>query len=376
LTQGPVPGRRLLSALSALSVLSAPLQAQQTAQVSGRVVRATATDTVSVPGVQVMLHQVGRARQGPVDSALAGPKGEFRFRFRPDTSSVYLLSAGWAGIEYFSTPVRSIVAQPDTGLLLVVSDTSSVAPVSVVSRHIVIGKPRGDGIRAALEIVVLQNNGPLTRVARDSLQPTWTTRLPSRAFGFQPGEGDVSTDALVFRDGAVELFAPIAPGEKQLLYTYQLPSGPGTVRIPLREPVGMMNILLEEFDRTVTGGAIVKGDSQAIEGRSFRQWSGTVPAGGVVALHFPSIGSRWVLPVLVSGVALSLAFVAIRALRGRPSAPVRPAEPLLDQLARLDAQYRGREGEVPADEWSRYQAERQRLKEELSGQLAGKRPPT
>jgi 5-enolpyruvylshikimate-3-phosphate synthase len=73
---------------------------------------------------------------------------------------------------------------------------------------------------------------------------------------------------------------------------------------------------------------------------------------------------------------LSLAFVAIRALRGRPSAPVRPAEPLLDQLARLDAQYRGREGELPADEWSRYQAERQRLKEELSGQLAGKRPPT
>jgi hypothetical protein len=367
-----------LSALSVLSALFAvPLHAQQTAQVSGRVVRATATDTVGVPGVQVMLHAVGRTRQGPVDSTVAGPNGEFRFRFRADTSSVYLLSSGWAGIEYFSTPVRSVPTLPDTGLLLVVSDTSSAAPVGVVSRHIVIGKPRADGIRAALEIVVLQNNGPLTRVAKDSLQPTWTTRLPSRAFGFQPGEGDVSADALAFQDGAVQLFAPIAPGEKQLLYTYQLPSAPGTVRIPLQEPVGAMNILLEEFDRTVTGGAIEQGDSQAIEGRSFRQWSGAVPAGSVIAIHFPSIGNRWVLPALVSAVALSLGFVAIRALRGRaqPALP-RPAAPLLDQLARLDAQYRDREGQVPAEEWTRYQADRKRLKEELSRQLAETRPPT
>jgi hypothetical protein len=361
-----------------LSVLSStPLLSQQASVVSGRVVRATASDTVGVPGVQVMLHEVGRTRQGPVDSTVAGTNGEFRFRFRADTSSVYLLSSGWAGIEYFSTPVRSLPAQPDTGLLLVVSDTSSAAPVGVVSRHIVIGKPSGDGIRAVLEIVVLQNNGPLTRVARDSLQPTWSTRLPSRAVGFQPGQGDVSADALVFRDGTVQLFAPIAPGEKQLLYTYQLPSGPGTVRMPLQEPVGTMNILLEEFDRTVTGGGIVRGDSQAIEGRSFRQWSGTVPAGSVIAIRFPSLGTRWILPALVSAVALSLAFVAIRALRGLPPvAPAGPAAPMLDQLARLDAQYRDREGQVPAEEWNRYQADRQRLKEELSRQLAGKRPPT
>ena len=324
-----------------------------------------------------MLHQVARARQGPVDSVVAGPGGEFRFRFRADTSAVYLLSAGWAGIEYFSTPVHTNPTLPDTGLLLVVSDTSSSVPVGVVSRHIVIGKPRGDGTRAALEIVVLRNDGARTRVAPDSLAPTWSTRLPSRAFDFQPGEGDVSADALAFRDGAVQLFAPIAPGEKQLLYTYQLPSGPGTVRIPLEDSVGTMNILLEEFDRTVTGGAIEKGDSQAIEGRSFRQWSGAGPAGGVIAIHFPSIGTRWVLPALVSAVALTLGFVAVRALRNRPRPAIPgPAVSVLDQLARLDARYRDREGEVPAEVWSRYQADRLRLKTELSRQLAEKRSST
>jgi hypothetical protein len=339
-------------------------------------VRAIVGDTLAVPGVQVVLHQVGRGRQGPLDSSMSGRHGEFRFRFRADTSAVYLLSAGWAGIEYFSTPVRTEPARPDTGLLLVVSDTSSTAPVTVVSRHIVIGKPRRDGIRAVLEIVVLQNEGPHTRVGGDSLHPAWTARLPSRAFGFQPGEGDVSADALTFKDDAVQLLAPIAPGEKQLLYTYQLPSGPGTVRIPLAERVGAMNILLEEFDRRVTGGGITRGDSQAIEGRSFRQWSGVGPAGSVIAIDFPSLGTRWVLPTLVIGFAASLAWVALRVFAGRRQPiPAPAAAPLLDQLARLDARYREREAEVPAEEWARYQSERRRLKDALSRELAGKGPP-
>ncbi len=373
-----------LSALSALSVLSAlsalcpaPLHAQS-ALVAGRVVRVTGQDTIGMAGAQVMLHQVGRSRQGPVDSTITGRRGEFRFRFKPDTSAVYLLSSAHAGIEYFSTPVHTVPARPDTGLVLVVSDTSSTGPIRVTSRHVVIGKPRaGDGTRAVLEILVLRNDGPTTRVAADSLRPSWMTPLPKRAFNFQVGQGDVSPEALQFRDASVRLFAPIAPGEKQLLYTYQLPSAPGTVRIPIPDSVGIINVLLEEFDRTVSGGAIERGDSQAIEGRSFRQWSGPVGAGSVVAIDFPGIGTRWVLPALVAVVALSLGAVAVRTLVSRPaSMPSAAPVPILDQLARLDARYHGRESEVSTAEWAGYRADRARLKDELARQLAERRPPT
>jgi hypothetical protein len=169
----------------------------------------------------------------------------------------------------------------------------------------------------------------------------------------------------------------VAPGEKQLLYTYELPPGPGTVRIPVEDSVDVMNVLLEEFDRTVSGGRIAKADSQRIEGRSFRQWNGPVPAGSVVSIDFPGARLTWLLPLLAGSVAASLFVLALRTLR-RPPAPslVSPRSSRLDELARLDARYVGRETQVAAPEWAEYQRQRARLKQELTAELAGKDPIT
>ncbi len=359
-------------------LLAAPARvaAQRAAVASGRVIRLGEADTISVTGAKVMLHKVARAVQGPVDSVTAGPRGEFRFRFLPDTAAVYLLSSGYAGIEYFSTPVHADPAAPDTGLLLVVSDTSSSAPLRILSRHIVIGRPQKDGSRPALEIVVLANNGPDTRVATET-QPSWAARLPKGVRNFEVGSGDVSGDAMIARNDSVVLEAPVAPGEKQLLFTYQVPPGVGTMRIPVGDSVDVMNVLLEEFDRTVTGGGIAKADSQSIEGRSFRQWNGPVPAGSVVSIDFPGARLTWLLPLLVGSVAVSLLVLALRTLRRQPAmAPVSGRHSSLDELARLDARYAGREAQVTAAEWSEYQRERARLKQELTTELAGKKPAT
>lgn len=361
----PVPA--LCTAAGILVSLAAPLAAQQSVA-AGRVLRITGRDTLPVPRATVTMHRVGRDAQGPVDSTIAGPRGEFRFRYTADTSAVYLLSSGWAGIEYFSSPLHTTPGVPDTGLVLVVSDTSSTVPVTVTSRHLVISKPGSDGSRAALEIVVIANAGQAARIAPDSTHPSWAAAVPAGVIGFRPGSGDFSADALVFRNDSVMLFAPVAPGEKQVLFTYSLPPGSGRVRIPVGDSIGIFNILLEEFDRTVRGGGLVRGDSQAIEGHTFLQWSGGVGAGSEVTIDFPSGGRNWILPALVTAVALSLAVVAFRTFRRRP-APA-GASPLLDRLARLDAQYAGREAVVPAEEWARYQAERARLKSELTAELA------
>jgi len=71
------------------------------------------------------------------------------------------------------------------------------------------------------------------------------------------------------------------------------------------------------------------------------------------------------------GTAFLVGFLILR--RRSAPIPVRLAltDPLVDALARLDARYAGREGDVPAEEWATYVAERARLKRELEAHLAG-----
>jgi hypothetical protein len=263
-------------------------------------------------------------------------------------------------------------------VLLVVSDTSSTVPVQTVSRHIVISKPVADGTRSTLEIVMLANQGSATRVPGDSTTPAWAGRLPAGAIGAAAGNGDVAAEAMVFSGDSILLFAPIAPGEKQLIYTYNLPPSPGTVRFPATDSIGIVNLLLEESALTARGGTLVRGDTQAIEGRTFRQWTGAVPAGAAIEVDFPGNPNRGILPALVGGMALVLGAVLFRALRrapqtGKVAVPAAP-ESVLDRIAALDARYNGKEAVVPAAEWAGYLAERQRLKDELSKDLA-RQPP-
>jgi hypothetical protein len=341
----------------------------------GHVVRVTASDTTPVAGAKIMLHRISREAQGPIDSVVADARGRFHFRFRADTAAVYLVSAGWDGIEYFSSPLHTEASLPDTGLVLAVSDTSSTATVTTVSRHIVVSKPTADGLRAALEIVVIANAGPATRIAPDTLHPSWTANLPKNVAGFTAGSGDFSSEALVVKHDSVQVFAPIAPGEKQLLYTYALAPEPGTVSLLMADSVGTLNILLEEPGLKVRGGGLVPIDSQVIEGRTFMKWEGPVKAGSVITVAFPGNRTAWVIPALVGGIALALIIVGTVAVRRRPARLVATPS-LIVQLARLDARYAGKEAGTPAEEWLAYQAERARLKAALQVELARGGPTT
>ncbi len=191
----------------------------------GTVIRPTERDTSRVPGVRIVLHQVGRRLQGPVDSTFSDARGRFRIRFRPDTSALYLLSARYGGIEYFSPPVHTNPERPDTAMQLVVYDTSTTAPVSVAARHIVVPRPGEDGSRSVLDLIVLRNDGLRARVAPDSLHPSWSGLLPAGSVGLELGESDLSPDAVSRRGDTALVVAPIAPGEKQLALQYLLPRG-------------------------------------------------------------------------------------------------------------------------------------------------------
>jgi hypothetical protein len=347
---------------------------------AGRVVLPRGADTVPVPGARVVLHRVGRDRQGPLDSASADASGRFRFRFQADTAAIYLLSARWADVEYFSPPVHTNPARPDTAMRVVVYDTSSIAPIGVEARHIVVPRPGPGGTRSILDLIMLRNDGRVARVAPDSSRPSWRLVLPPGTGDMEVGESDLSPDAIVREGDTVKVLAPLAPGQKQLSLEYSVTPVRGKLEFPVGSG-GPVNLLVEERNARVSGGTLALADSQVIEGRSFRRYTGSVPAGGTVVLAVgaasAAAAARLALPVLVGAVAVMLAAAAWWLIR-RPSrrAPALLPEQMLDAIAALDARYAGREPEIAADEWRRYVAERARLKAELERTLAARgRPP-
>jgi len=332
--------RRLLAVLALAAGSAVPLAAQASIELAGRVVRLAGADSVPLPRVSVSAHRVGKTLQGVVDSALAGPGGTFRFRFSGDTAAIYLVSARFGGVEYFSEPVRAPGA---AHLLVVVSDTSSTAPVSLSARHVIVSRPDPGGGRAILDLFTLRNSSTMTRVARDTMTPTWRVVLPEGALEPAVEEGDISGAAVAFRGDTLLLFAPVAPGLKRMMLSYHLPVA--ETRPRWTAPADSFDLLVEEADATVQGAGLVPVAPVTLMDRNLRRWS------------------LWTL-VGVVGVVVIIGGAAVLRRRPRP-VPARRDAPTdwIGELARLDARYAGRQQEVPVEEWAQYQAERTRLKE-------------
>ena len=339
----------------------------------GAVVRARVADSVPVPGARVVLHRVGREEQGPVDSMLTDARGHFRFRFLADTSAIYLFSARHDGITYFATPVHTNPERPDTAIELVVNDTSSAGSVSVVSRNIVVSAPDENGARAVVEVIVLHNGAVTALVAADTADPVWAARIPHAATGLTAGEGDFSPAAVVRVGDSAAVFAPVPPGDKQVVLQYALPGDIARVEYRFDQPAALVNLMLEEKGARVLGGLREQADSQTIQGRGFGRWEGAVPAGAVVTIRLPTAHrlGRWALAALVALMALALAAGSRRVFRPAAlprTAGVESAASLVDAIARLDAAHTA-EPPDPAGEVA-YVAERDRLKARLVAALA------
>lgn len=366
-----------LAAVLAATPFAPAAQAQAEVVARGQVVVPHGRDSTPLPRARVLLHRVGRNAQGPVDSAVADGAARFRFRYRADTAAVFLLSTRYGGIEYFSAPLPTNPDRPDTAVRLVAYDTSSTTAIAVEARHIVVPRAGSDGSRAVLDLIVLRNDGQLARVAPDSLHPTWSMRLPARAGEMQVGESDLSPDAVVRVADTVKVFAPLAPGQKQLTLEYAVAPVRGRLEFPAGMGVTPVNLLVEERDARVSGGTLALADSQVIEGRSFRRYTGQVPAGGSIAVTLGTTGAaaaRPALAVLVALVAVILAIAAAVVVR-RARVPAEAAAPprLLDAIAALDARYLERERVTSPEEWASYLARRGELKAQLERALAARR---
>lgn len=353
--------------------LAHPLAAQQRIPATGRVLHIRGTDSVPVPGARVVLHRIASDAQGPIDSVVTDRRGRFRFAFVPDTAALFLVSSRYSGIEYFSAPVRLDPGALNRDVVLSVYDTSSVTPVRATARHIVVSRPGPDGLRGALELVFLANEGTATRVPRDSLSATWSMALPEGIIGFDATGGDVSPQSFSVRDDSLFLAATIAPGERQLVYQYGLPSR-STISIPVASGTETVNLLLEESDARVESPGMTPADTQVIEGRTYRRWAGSGVGGAPMVVRFsdPQGTSRTALIALVGTLSVAVLVLMVFALR-RPAERHATASPtpaaLIEALARLDAMHPPRETLSP-EERVRFESEQTRLRALLNAALA------
>ena len=326
--------------------------------------RSSGADTVPVAGAGVTLHRISRTAQGAVDSARTGADGRFRFGGAADTSAVYLVSARYAGIEYFGTPLRPPGA---AGIRLLVSDTSSSAPIRLAARRVIIRPPDETGTRIVLDLFSLRNDGPDTRIGRDSVSPSWEVVLPVGILEAEVQEGDVSPTAVQFRGDTLAVLAPIGPGEKNVMVSYRLPIGIGASA--WSAPADTFDVMVVEGGATVTGAGLEAAAPMTVMDTEVHRWTASPPPPGSAALVRFGDGTgsgRRTLLWLVGIVALVVcAGSALAWRRGRSAGAIVgtpiPAD-LVGALAALDARYAGRRAEVSREEWERYQSERATLK--------------
>jgi hypothetical protein len=356
-------------------------------RVDGQVVRGTPAKVPPLANQWVVLHRVGPDRAGPLDSTRTAANGNFSFRYRTsgDTAAVYFVSTTYGGVAYFTSPLRTPVVRGDDALLTVFDTTSRSVAIKIGGRHLIIGLPGANGLRPIGEVYDLQNDNPMTFIARDSVSPVWSAHIPSSAVGFQINtNGELASGAISRRGTTVGLYIPLSPGLRQVAFTYDLPANAFPLSIPVERPTGVFELLVQEPTAHLSGPSLREMPPVSTEGRVFRRFlAQDLSASVVMRIDMPRVvgaeRERVYLGVgitLLAAMVVSLLFAARRSVPHRAVARVQPIESqsraLVRAISELDAEF---ERETPRDDVARdaYRAKRASLKSELAAALAAER---
>ena len=293
--------------------------------VSGRVLRG-GRDTVPLSNAVVVLHRMASASAGPIDSVRSDARGRYRLALRnPDSTSGYVVSVWYDSIAYFSLPLN-VVSRPAVHVedILTFPASRTGPPLRLARRLATISTATADGSREVLEILELENPGQATRITDDTLVPTWSGRLPGRTGQYRAGQGDVSPEAMRFRNDSVLIYAPIPPGPaKQLSFDYTLAAGARTFVMPIDQPTVEVNLLVEDTVALVIAPKLESFGVKEIEGRRFAAYrAGPLAAGERVEIRLPpgKFRAQVLLPYVIAVVAAGMLVALVWALRRRPAA--------------------------------------------------------
>lgn len=260
--------------------------------VRGRVLRGARERVTPVAGVWVVLHRVGQDGAAPLDSVRSDGAGRYAFTYRRsgDSTAAYFVSCVFAGVAYFTAPLKERRVTGDDADIVVHDSTSAPIPIQVRGRHFIVAAPDTSGRRPILEVYELSNDTVLTRVAGRAGEAVWQSRLLTNAANFAVGQTDFSTEAVALEQGEVRVTAPFAPGLKQLSYTYDVPVEK-EFAWSLDAPADVLEVLIEDAMGRADGGGLRAQGPTVTNGRTFARFvAQDVPAG--VVIHISAPGSR------------------------------------------------------------------------------------
>jgi hypothetical protein len=335
----------------------------------------------------VVLHRVGTDRSGPLDSTRTGRDGNFVIRYAPTGSgdAIYFVSATHDGIAYFSPPLDTAAAVDDAELA-VFDTTSAPVPIHVRGRHVVVASTQDDGTREIVEVYELANDSSVTRVAAGE-SPVWSATLPEDASDIRVGQGDLSGDAIRTDSGRVRVYAPLAPGIKQLSYAYRLDTRSFPLSLPVEGRAAVLEVLLEEPNATAVAPGLQRVDPVTVESRTFNRFlAQDVARGGVLRIDVPRapfVARRAWIVAMVAAIAAAMTLLLLRAgasgaaRRGERVTRVsgydeRPTQRLAREIAELDARVENAT-QLSEDDRAAYARRRAVLKGELASALDAER---
>jgi hypothetical protein len=239
--------------------------------------------------------------------------------------AIYFVSASHDGIAYFTAPLAEGRVSGDDGEITVFDTTSGQVPTSVRGHHVVISAVDANSRRSVVEVYDLSNDSSVTRIAIGDRpeNATWRAHLTPGATDFRVSQGDIAAAAVSFANGTVNVFAPIAPGLKQLSFSYSLPAKAFPLKLPVEKATGVFEILIEEKVGDVTGPHLREVDPVTVDERNFRRFlASDIPENSVALVDLPapppgrSIDPRFMVAItLVLGGSMIVALA--QALRRR-----------------------------------------------------------
>ena len=385
----------MLVAATVGATLNATALEAQVRSVEGRVrrpvqVNADSTGMGPAVGTWVTLHRVGKDTAGPIDSLRTDARGQYRFRFTPFGASdgVYFASTTWGGIAYFTPPLKAVDSRGDDAEITVFDTTSVRFQLTVKGRHLIVGKADTTQFRTVIEVFELSNDSLRTLVATDttSPMPTWSVSIPASALDVRANEGEISPDAFVAGPGRVSVYAPIAPGIKQVAFSYKVPTSSFPLSMRAEGGAVVFEVLLEEPQGFVTGKGFANVDPVTLEGRNFRRFlSQDVQANAELIIELPSSalpGRNLYIAGLLVAIGMLMMVVLMRSMQRRASQRIaveptmRPRESdapwherLAQEIAALDETY-ARIADPSEMVQKAYDTRRSELKGALSAALA------
>ena len=277
-------------------------------------------------GAWVVLHRVGPDRAGPLDSVRSDSRGRYSFKYLRTGSqdAVYFVSASYDGIAYFTLPLAEGRVSGDDGEITVFDTTSGRVPMSLRGHHVVVSAVDANALRSVVEVYDLSNDGSVTRIATGDAPEgaTWQAHVTPGARNFRVSQGDIPAAAVSYVNGVVNVFAPIAPGIKQLSFSYSLPAKSFPLSLPLEKETGIYEILIEEKAGTVTGPHLREVDPVTVDERNFRRFlASDMPQNSVAVINLPPPPARAIDPRYLVAITLvlggSMVVALAQALRRR-----------------------------------------------------------